>query len=315
MKNAILLVAAAALISGVASAAEYAVEKLGTIGLDMVEANPVVFKGQPWLCQYVRKHKAGRFLNLTDMKTVTPEFGKGMGMHCAFVAGDRVYVTANARKHKAFVIMDSADLVNWSEPRTIFEQPDWGNFYNSSMCRADDRYVLVGEVYGKGPEYVMSFFESKDLKEWKMIPGVGHCRNGKGYSGSPCLKYHDGWFYFFNLQPDGKNEKRETLWRMKVVRSRDLKTWEKGLRTVLDFGPEDRKIHPGFTFDEAERTRIANDTDINASDLDFREYKGDLIVSYSWGNQRGREFLALGRVRNCTEKAFCESFFKGEQAK
>lgn len=157
-KNAILLAAAAALISGVASAAEYTVEKLGTIGLDMVEANPVVFKGQPWLCQYVRKHKAGRFLSLTDMKTTTPEFGKGMGMHCAFVAGDRVYVTANARKHKAFVIMDSADLVNWSEPRTIFEQPDWGNFYNSSMCRADDRYVLVGEVYGKGPEYVMSFF-------------------------------------------------------------------------------------------------------------------------------------------------------------
>ena len=39
------------------------------------------------------------------------------------------------------------------------------------------------------------------------------------------------------------------------------------------------------------------------------EWKGDLVISYSWGNQRGKEFLALAKVRNATEREFCESFF------
>jgi len=42
----------------------------------------------------------------------------------------------------------------------------------------------------------------------------------------------------------------------------------------------------------AQREKIAKATNINNSDIDFCEWNGRLLITYSWGNQQGTEFLA-----------------------
>ena len=120
----------------------------------------------------------------------------------------------------------------------------------------------------------------------------------KSFCGAP-----SGWFYYFHLQTAGKG------YRTRVCRSRDLRSWELSPHVVLDYDPEeDRRLHSGVRFTDAERAEIAGAKDVNASDLDMCEFDGGLICCYSWGDQHGNEFLALGRA-DCTEREFCESFF------
>lgn len=45
----------------------------------------------------------------------------------------------------------------------------------------------------------------------------------------------------------------------------------------------------------SQRERIAKAVNLNNSDIDFCEWRGRLIINYSWGNQQGVEHLAEGR--------------------
>lgn len=300
-----------------------ALAKRGTFDIGVVEANPIVFKGRLWLMEYLRggnpntKYRYNdtgasyfRFLDLSDMKTVTPPFGKGLHMGNAFVADDRVVVTAVEDWGRGcFYQLESTDLIHWTEPRVILENPAWQG-YNTTVCRAGDRYVLAFELGAPAAEvktpYTMFFAESTDLRDWKVIEGA---RMGEDrYTGAPMLRYFDGWFYFFHLE-GGYEEGFKT----RVARSRDLKSWTFSSKVVLGYGPEDRLIHPTPTvpFTAAEKEDIAREEDINASDFDMCEWNGGLVGFYSWGNQCGREFSALAAA-DCTEKEFCEGFFAAE---
>ena len=293
-------------------------KKLGTIDIFIVEANPVVFKGRPWLMQYIRytnekKRYRGntlgtsyfRFLDMTDMKTTTPPFGHGLHMGNAFVEGDRIVVTAveNWGKSK-FYQLESNDMVHWTEPRVILSGDGWQG-YNTSVCKAGDRYILTFEL-GAPKEMVnvaftMFFAESRDLREWKLIPDA--CFGRDFYTGAPVIRYHDGMFYFFYLNGNYKNG-----YEMYVAYSKDLKNWTiSDKNPVMTFDESDKLIHPAAQFNQTELDYIRNAVDINASDLDFCDYNGKLICSYSWGNQRGDEFLALAEA-DTTEAEFCKSF-------
>ena len=296
-----------------------AVAKLGTIDEDIVEANPIVFGGKPYLMQYIRfkgtskKYHGNalgdsyfRFLDLTDLKTVTPPFGKGLHMGNAFVDGDRVVVTCVEGWGKGrFYQLESTDLVHWSEPRVILEDAAWKG-YNTSVCKAGDRYVMAFELGAPkekvGNPFTMFFAESADLKTWKEIPGASFGRDF--YTGAPALRHFGGWYYFFYL-----GGSYDEGFRMRVARSRDLKDWTVSPHVVLDYGEVDRRIHPLAAFDPGRLSRVRRATNINASDFDFCEDGGKLRCCYSWGNQRGTEFLALAEAA-VGEQAFCESFFK-----
>ena len=294
--------------------------KLGTYDMFIVEANPVVFKGKLWMMEYIRwerSDKRYRFNNTGDsyfrfrdmsgkMDRFTPAFANGLHMGCAFVEGDTVYVTAvNKWGGTRYYIMESQDLENWSEPRLILENPAWEG-YNSTMCKAGDRYVLsfeLGEPIADVKEpFTMYFAESKDLKEFKVVEGakMGDDR----YTGAPMLRWFDGWFYYFHLEGT-----YETGFKTRVARSRDLYSWQFSDKVVLDYTPEDKLIHPNAYFTEEERRYIAAAKDVNASDLDMCYFDGKLRCFYSWGNQRGNEFSALAEA-DCTAQEFCESFFK-----
>ena len=300
------------------------VRKLGTYDLFIVEATPIVFKGRLWIMEYIRwmspdKHYRGnesgdsyfRFRDAEDMKTVTPPFAKGLHLGSAFVAGDCVVVTAVEGWGKGrFYQTESMHLVHWTKPRVILEDSRWKG-YNTTVCRADDRYVMAFELSAPkdlvGPRpFTMFFAESKDLREWKVIDGAVMGR--EFYTGGPMLRYFDGWFYFFHL--DGSYEKG---FNTRVRRSRDLRHWDLSPAYAIAYGPEDRLIHPKGEFSAAELEYIAKAVDINASDLDMCEWNGRLFMFYSWGDQRGHEFAALAEA-DCTEREFCESFFRPDAA-
>lgn len=330
MKRIFLWVAIAALMAGClcpqcsekAKSAE--IRKEGTYDIYITETTPVVFKGRTWILEYIRD-KAGsrryrhnqtgksylRFRAYDDMKTVTPAFGVDLHLASAFSENGRMYVTATTAGNfyswqgHSVVILESDDLEHWSEPRTVVANPDY-HIYNTSIARADDRYVMVFELGAPkekvGEPFTMFFAESRDLRTWKEIDGAVFGRTH--YTGSPLLRYFDGWFYFFYLggsYADG--------FVMRVVRSRDLKNWTYSPKTVLGYGQEDKQIHPRADFTDAELVEIAAAKNINASDLDFTDTPDGLLITYSWGDQRGHEFIATAKAKT-TQKEFCESFFE-----
>ena len=92
-----------------------------------------------------------------------------------------------------------------------------------------------------------------------------------------------------------------------VARSHDLKEWDWSPRNpVLSYDDHDRQLVGKFTPEEIDKIRSAKN--INNSDLDMCEWQDGLYMVYSWGNQRGTEFLAEAAA-DCTEREFCESFF------
>ena len=286
--------------------------RLGTTAVDEVESNPILFKGVPYVFEHARWGKM-RMRRYPDLSVVLPKYPCSLQMPCAFVAKDRVYVTGTRRDredvHGTYLI-ESDDLANWTPAREIVSNLT-RIAYNTTMTKADGRYVLATErAPAKGEKvtnagYQMTFAESTDLKTWRVIPDTTYVGN----AGSPCLRFHAGWFYFFSLTAFSHTPEGNPVYSMQVARSRDLKAWETSKRHVLDPVHEDRRPYPGVEFTAAERVRMMSAECRNASDIDMCEYKGDLIITYSWGNQRGNEFLALGLVRGMTERAFCESFF------
>lgn len=56
------------------------------------------------------------------------------------------------------------------------------------------------------------------------------------------------------------------------------------------------------------RQKIIAAEDCNNSDIDFCEFNGRLIINYSWGNQRGAEFLAEVYY-NGTQAQFLRGWF------
>ena len=83
-------------------------------------------------------------------------------------------------------------------------------------------------------------------------------------------------------------------WIPYIVRSKDLREFELGLvNPVMMFDNDDKKvIHPErFTAEELDK--IEHSVNCNNSDFDMCYYNGKTVIVYSWGNQYGKEFLAL----------------------
>ncbi|MBQ7190857.1 MAG: hypothetical protein IJR99_15735 [Kiritimatiellae bacterium] len=316
-----LLAGVAALCAAANVVAEDAViRRLGTIDEYIVETSPIVHKGRLWLFEYIRytnenKKYAGnslgvsyfRFRDLETLQDFTPPFAKGLHLGSAFVEGDRVVVTGVSKwGGDRFFLTESSDLVNWTEPRVILSGEGWSG-YNTSVCKAGDRYVMVYEL-GKpkelvGHPFTMFFAESRDLRDWKTIPGAVFGKDF--YTGAPLLRHFDGMFYFFYL------DHQNGAYRTRVARSRDLKAWAVSPKIVMAHeDAADRAIHPQARLTDAQRKSIAAAENRNVSDLDFCFHGGRLVCAYSWGNQLGTEFLALGEVKGMTEQEFCESFFE-----
>jgi hypothetical protein len=288
------------------------IRKLGTLDLGMVETTPVVFRDRLYRFEYVRKdHHASNtgesYFRFIDVETgnATTAFAKGYDLGCAFADGDAIWVFGvDNWDGENIAVFRSKDLEHW-EKRSVFKLPGWGLF-NTSVCKTGDRYVMAIEV-GRPPEVVgvpftMRFAESKNLLDWKLLPAA--CVYTKErYSACPALRFLDGWFYMLYLEArPGPN------YETHIVRSKDLIRWETSpFNPVLKASMEDKRIaNPNLNGEQ--RAKIAGAVNLNNSDVDLCEFKGKTIITYSWGNQQGTEFLGQA-VYGGTLESFLKGFF------
>ncbi|MBM3477053.1 MAG: glycoside hydrolase family 43 protein, partial [Armatimonadetes bacterium] len=224
-----------------------AIRKLGTIDCDLVETTPIVFRDRVHRFEYVRTGYAGnktgdsyfRFVDHASGEVSAP-FARGYHLGNVFVERDLLYVTGtNIWDGERVDLFVSADMESW-ETRNALNLPGYGIF-NTSMCRAEDRYVLMFEV-GRPPEvagvpFTARFAVSTDLQSWELTPP--ECTYAKErYTAPHCLRYLDGHYYDFYLEANPG-----PWYDQRVVRSRDLVTWEPSpLNPVLEASDEDRII-------------------------------------------------------------------------
>jgi dienelactone hydrolase len=288
------------------------IKKLGTLDLLMVETTPVVFKDRLYRFEYVRDNypanKTGssyfRYLDVAG-GNATPAFAKGRHLGCTFAEGETIYAFGVDKwGGEKITVYRSKDMEKWEE-RLALQLPGW-TLYNTSVCKADGRYIMAIEVGEPkevvGVPFTIFFAESKDLLSWKLLPQ--ECVYSKEkYTACPALRYLDGYFYMLYLETR-PGPTYETF----IVRSRDLKHWESSrLNPVLAFSDEDKRIADPILTAEQKKS-IAQAKDINNSDVDLCEFKGKTILYYSWGNQQGKEFLAEA-VYEGTLTSFLQGFF------
>ena len=290
------------------------ITKLGTLDCDIVETTPVVFKGRLYRFEYIRTGECGYWNNKTgdsyfrfvDHETgrYSEPFARGYHLGNVMADGDTLWVTgSNIWNGERVDIFMSRDMKRW-ESWNALNLPGYGIF-NTSLCQANGRYVLMFEV-GKPPEvagvpFTARFATSPDMRRWELTPP--ECTYSKDrYTAPHCLRFLDGWYYNFYL------EALPGAYDQYVVRSRDLVHWESSpLNPVLKASDDDRKIaNPTLSAEHRERVRRA--VNCNNSDIDFCEFEGRLIINYSWGNQQGIEHLAEA-VYDGPESQFLRGWF------
>jgi hypothetical protein len=288
------------------------IKKLGTIDLLMVETTPVVFKHRLYLFEYVRDNyhanKSGAsFFQFIDVAAdkATPAFAKGKHLGCALVEGDTVYAFGVEKWGGSNItVFHSKDMSKWEE-RLALRLPGW-ELFNTSVCKANGRYVMAIEVGGPkevvGVPFTTFFADSKDLLAWKLLP-QDHVYSKEKYTACPALRYLDGYFYMIYLEA-----RPGPTYETHIVRSKDLKRWESSrFNPVMAFSDEDKAVaNPKLTSEQ--RKAVARAKDINNSDLDLCEFRGKTVIYYSWGNQQGKEFLGEA-VYEGTLADFLRSFF------
>jgi hypothetical protein len=271
--------------------------KLGTIDCGIVESNPIVFNDKVYRFEYIRQNYWGNktgssYFHFIDHQTgkATPPFGQGYHLGTAFVDGDTVYVSCSSNwGGDKIQIFASKDMEHW-DAWTALNLPGFG-IYNSSICKAGDKYVLMFEIDKPedraGLGFTAQFAESTDLHTWTLLPPECNYARDR-YTAPHCLRYLDGYYYNFYLEAFSN----PTHYHQYVVRSPDLIVWEQSpLNPVLMPGPADKVIF-NKSLTAEQRAKVAEALDNNNSDIDFCEYHGRLIINYSWGNQQGNEYLA-----------------------
>jgi hypothetical protein len=295
-----------------AGAGKPEIRKKGTVECDLVEATPIVFEGTRYRFEYVRKKYAHnpigdacfRFVDL-ESGEAGKAFAPGYCLGSAYTENGVMYVYGvKPWGADSIEVFHSEDLETW-ESRTALRLPGW-TIYNNSVCRDDRGHVMAIEIGAPdevvGQRFTIFFARSENLLNWTLAP-VECCYTKEKYSACPALRHFGGWYYMVYLE-------RLEQWSFApyMMRSRDLVSWEASPHNpMFKPGPEDKAIaNPELS--ESERKYIADAENINNSDVDFCEWKGKTLIYYSWGNQRGTEFLAEA-VFDGTEAAFLRAWF------
>ncbi|HPA45484.1 MAG TPA: alpha-L-fucosidase [bacterium] len=300
----------------------YPLVKKGKLNNPLVEVTPFVFRDRFFLLENWQKHwetkgsedGAGfqkdevriRLLNQDNPGDLdggqivsTPFIGHGLGM--AMVWQDQVYVFAgNWGTEKKWQIREismvhSGDLRSWSDPVTVLRaQPD-EHFFNVSVCRANDRFVMLVESDDKTwPAFTFKYFESTDLVHWKQVPDALYgCEK---YVGGPALYYYGDMFYTLYLESLG-NGRYET----RLTRSKDLIHWQDAPAECpfVTFNPEN-PVHP---------LRPSEIREKNASDAELCEFQGTTYIFYTGGDQHVAGDLQLATYKG-EPKELLEYFYQ-----
>jgi len=287
------------------------IRKLGTINCNnIVETTPLVYKGELYRFEVVRRKSFTsenaradwseiddlpclRFVHVKT-NTSTPCFAEGHSFGFAYTENDIMYVVTGSRAtwgSDGLVFYRSTDLVTWEQYSKI-DLPGW-NIYNMNITKMEGVYTLLIEISEPVEEcdvpFTFRFLQSADLKNWTLTPSDCVFQKDR-YAGSPSIYAFEGDpYYYVGYLEAYPNQ----CYANCIARSKNLKDWEYSpINPVLMYDEaEDKKIGSPF-LTPADRSRIDAALDINNSDMELCEYLGRTIIYYSWGDQRGTEFLA-----------------------
>jgi len=299
--------------------------KKGTLDIGMVETTPVVWKDRLYRFEWVRNNEWGGgywnnqtnhgYFRFTDMETeeVTPSFGVDYSFGSAYIEyaleGDTAYVYGIQGKGggNRLDVFWSQDLISW-ETKKVFEFPESWSLFNSSVCKGKDGYVMALEIGSPkeicGAPFTIVFAESKNLKDWTLMPVEDHIYTKERYSACPVIRFVEGWYYIIYLESIPGYR-----WVPYIVRTENFVNYEMGIKNpVMVFNDQDKTVQRPEKFSAVQLEYIKNAVDSNNSDIDICEYRGKTVILYSWGNQLGKEFLAEAEYNGSMDE-FLKSFF------
>lgn len=283
------------------------IRKLGTVQYHLVEVSPFVYRDKLLIFESVRPrtpdntHEKRHYLRIRelhdgtrDVRTpeefaagrVLAEFGDGFTFGCPFAWADEVFVYASGSvtesQENAIHVFRSKDMKTWTESVALAAEQE--RLFNNSVCWTGERFIMAYETDDRRwPAFTIRFAESHDLIHWTRIPFDRAVYGTDRYTACPTIRFMDCFFYMFYL------EWKKPDWRFEeyLARSRDLVRWEQSPANPI-LAPEPELDQAGCIGHFAEPPGA----DINNSDIDFTEFGGQVVIYYSWGNQRGEERLA-----------------------
>lgn len=298
--------------------------KKGTLQLAVVETTPVVWKGRLLRFEWIRNNHWGPMEGITqdvgyyrfvDMEKESPccePFAFDHAFGCCYAEGDVMYVQGVRGEGGGNVVdcFKSMDLMHWEKNEAIVFPEDI-EVYNTSVCKSPDGYTMAIELGGDNPvvgiPYTCVFAKSTDLMNWEVMPMEEFVYTRERYSACPSIRYYDGYYYIVYLEASDLNRCVPYIVRTSTLREFEYETAV--CNPIMHFSDEDKQFVRPEKFTEAEKEYILNAVNVNNSDVDFCEYNGRTIITYSWGNQLGKEFLGLAEYEG-SEKEFLESFFE-----
>ena len=264
--------------------------KQGRIGSPLVETSPFVFQDRLYLLENNQRFwdvpgaKPGDLFHEDEVRIRDVELNKivsvvlkNHGFGTVLTWKQRIYVFAGNYGHNKpwrniteITMTSSANLKDWTKPVTVLQAGSGEFFFNTAVCRVEDKFILLYETNDKRwPAFTFRYFESSDLKNWKEIPDAIYGKDK--YVGGPALYYEGGWFYTLYLESLKKG------YETRITRSEDLVHWENAPdgRTFVTFDPSHKNIpllKPGIS-------------ESNASDVELCYYKGKTILYFTGSDQ------------------------------
>lgn len=264
--------------------------KQGYLGSPLVETSPFVFNNRLYLMENnqhfwdVPGAKPGDFFHEdevrirdVDSRKIVSVALKNHAFATLLVWEGKVYVFAGNygnekpwRQITDISMTSSSDLKNWTTPVTVLRASPGEYFFNTAICRAKDKFILLYETNdNRWKPFTFRYMESSDLINWKELPDAIYGK--EKYVGGPALYYEGGWYYTLYL------ESLKHGYETRITRSKDLIHW-------VD-APEGRAF---VTFDSSHKNIPLIKPDIgesNASDVELCYYNGKTIIYFTGSDQ------------------------------
>ena len=186
-------------------------QKKGTIAVAVVEATPVVWKGELLRFEWLRNTEWGSYkpaqrsvgcYHFVNMETNEPtaEFAFDHAFGCCYEENDIMY-THGVRGPGGGNVLDvfwSSDLESWQE-KEILRLPEDVMVFNTSVCKGPDGYIMAIEIGGKHPwvgvGFTCIFAKSDDLIHWTLLDPKESSYSRDRYTACPVIRWHDGYYY------------------------------------------------------------------------------------------------------------------------
>ncbi len=171
-------------------------------------------------------------------------------------------------------LTSSIDLKKFNSLVPIVKANTGEGLFNTSVTKNTKtrEYIMALEFDAKGyTTFSIRFLKSNDLLKWTEFED--QVFGSDIYAACPKIKYIDGSYYIWYavVDEDSTNKK---LYKVKMAKSTDLKTWIISKKFFLSPSP---------------------DEGINNSDVDLVEYKNKTYILYADGNQ-----ATWGNIRYAT---------------